>query len=234
VKVIQRSLKLKNPRIKPNKNFELMKLRFSLIFLLVSCVGCTEREVDINSLNKNSDLFIYKGEKYTGKVIKGNDSFHCINGKINGEYIITDQNGKELIHEYYSNGLLQGEALKYYSNGQLECRINYLNGKYNGKYEKFNVYGKKEFEGNFKNGIENGFFRVDEKKNHFTFNYLNGQLNGKLRVFDEEGTLSLVRFYEKGSLLNSISYNYYGEFYDRNYLGFCYPLNRHFLPYQNK
>jgi hypothetical protein len=63
------------------------------------------------------------------------------NGKLDGEYIIYNTNGKQREKKYYKNGKLHGEYIKNYSNGSPEERGSYKNGKLHGRCKRWYYSG---------------------------------------------------------------------------------------------
>lgn len=198
------------------------------------CFYCNGKEVAEETLSSSGTSLEVLGNIPDGEVKEFNEKdqlitlAHYQSNKLHGELIRYREDGKELLHEHYEEGLLQGQA-RYmtftrtdvltavcaYKNSRLDgertltqqdgtvrCREFYKNGHLNGLRTCFYPDGKKEREENFVDGKLNGkrelFF--PNGQTWFCENYVKGRLDGERKCFFPSGKLFLEESYADGLL----------------------------------
>lgn len=135
----------------------------------------------ISTLNFLRNVFtkLPKNGKYDGKWMNGKPSFSLKreNGKITGNQIMYDENGKKVINYSFKDSLLNGVKTIWYKNGQVHSFSNYKNDTLNGISAEFSVMGVKTSETNYSKGVFNGLRQEwDESGNLIsTGNYVYGK-----------------------------------------------------------
>ena len=107
-----------------------------IIIMLITLIGCNEKEINFNKLQHKNGLFyeIENQKPFTGK---SKDSY--ANGHLKAEI-------------NYKNGEFEGPYKSYYENGHLNAEGNYKNGQLEGPYKGYYENGQLKAEGNYKNG----------------------------------------------------------------------------------
>ena len=149
----------------------LLLLTLFITFILQSCGGGSEGELVVNKDPFNlrptvEGKLTYKGEFYSGKIIKYYDDGTLSKVEFKGSYLNGEKDG--VWEEYYDNGQtkskysyingkpVDGIYSDYHKNGQLKSKGSYLNGEKNGVWEEYYKDGNLEYTYTFKDGkIEN-------------------------------------------------------------------------------
>lgn len=204
-------------------------LSITLAFLLISC-GNNELIKSTASLNIEGNVYKIKGRLYTGQVLDTTKqgrvltSFRCVNGKIEGEYIQYNENGKISVKKNYKKGVPDGVCKSFSYDGNLVEEKRLKNGKLDGKFFHIQEGGRYEINGFFKNGLQYGLWTYRNKYTHKlvvkgAFDGGDG-LNrgnsgiprngrvGKWEFYDENAQLEEVQIYNK----NSDEVTYFGYY----------------------
>lgn len=154
----------------------------------------------ISTLNFLRNVFtkLPKNGKYDGKWMNGNPSFSLKreNGKITGNQIMYDENGKKVINYSFKDSLLNGVKTIWYKNGQVHSISNYKNDTLNGISTEFSINGIKTSETSYLNGVFNGLRKEwDDSENEiFRGNYLNGkQIDSIIKLYPVYRSIAMAR-----------------------------------------
>ena len=192
------------------------------------------KEVAEETISSNGTSLELLGNIPDGEVKEFNEQdqvitlAHYKDNKLNGSLIRYTDQGEELVHENYINGLLQGEAVYItftkhgtltatcsyknsrlhgervlmQQNGTLRCKEIYKNGHLDGLRQCYYPDGSKEREEHYTEGKLSGkremFF--PDGKIWYRENYNAGRLDGERQCFFPSGKLYLEEFYADGLL----------------------------------
>lgn len=106
------------------RKYLFITLFISVQVLTFSCIQTIDEDEEVGYLNIVSGYLIYKGEKFTGTILKKNHETNSL-----------------LYKHKYEKGLLNGVQEDYYNSGELKEKGEYLNGTKNGVFEKYNPKG---------------------------------------------------------------------------------------------
>ncbi len=145
-----------------------------------------------NNFGKKSQVYTKLGDWYAGNyqryygngtlAIKGKYENNNVEGK--WEYFNTE--GKLSNINNFDKGYMEGKQIRYYADeGKIKYESTYSNGKENGPYIGYS----------FKN-------KIDAK-----VNYTDGIRDDKSEIFDPNGVLQMVRYYNKDGKVIGYSYN---------------------------
>jgi hypothetical protein len=193
-------------------------------FILQSCGGGSEGVLVVNNDPFNlrptvEGNLIYKGELYSGKIIKYYDDGtfskvefegSYLNGKRNGVWEWNHENGQLSKKGSYLNGEKSGVWEEHHENGQLSSKGSYLNGEKNGVWEVYYVNGQLFSKGSYLNGEEDGVWEVYHNNGQLSSkgSYLNGKKNGNWKYYNENGSLERTPLLLPDSLIEQFLNNY--------------------------
>jgi len=145
--------------------------------------------------------------KYTSFTASDTVNAQCFykNARLEGERILTQQNGTLRRKEFYKNGRLNGLCSSFYANGNLECKENYVDGKLEGNREFFFPTGGLWYQENYVKG------RLDGQRLGYFANgklfleelYTDGMLDGPRKTYTETGELLSSEEYHWGALVHN-------------------------------
>jgi antitoxin component YwqK of YwqJK toxin-antitoxin module len=190
-------------------------LNIFILSILHTCLYSCEKTIDISkepgTITLKDKLCFYKGEIFTGKVIKTDLNGNTLlksefkDGKLNGTFETYGQNLK--LTEKYTliDGVIEGLYLKYFEpSGDIEYRLNLKNGKLDGPFKSYNEikdyhidssFTKKtvsSLSGIYKNGellILNVLFPNGKLKYKYFYKIRNGQRVESVELYNESGKL---------------------------------------------
>ncbi len=97
-------------------------------------------------------------------------------GKLNGPYTKWYEDGQKWVEWNYKNNNLHGLLTDWHPNGNKWREVNFVNGKKDGLATKWHKNGEKQAEGN----------------------WVNGKLHGKKTIYNCDGSIFIVEYYNKG------------------------------------
>lgn len=115
-----------------------------------------------------------------------------VEGKLNGERIIYNAEGKKEISEIYENDILNGPLKEFYENGKMKMLGNYKNNVLSGTVNVFYPSGKLKEEVQFEDNMEDGPFKEFHENGNLKWEgtYRKGDNEfGLLKEYDENGEL---------------------------------------------
>ncbi len=208
-------------------------LIFALLLLFVSCTNTEKKlesveleKLDTTLLEKKEGLYFYKGNLYTGKIVKYYNNTNKLElegflkeGMLHGDfttyYASGEVNEKLNIVENKKNG----ELIKYYKNNNVFLKENYIEGVLSGKYYINYSNGSIATILNIDNNTREGFsiyfypynfikavaiFDKDRLSGPYFEYYQNGNLFKKLYFFRGKLEGSYREYYINGEKKNSM------------------------------
>lgn len=130
---------------------------------------------------------------YDNKQLK--KELNYINGKIEGNVIEYNKDGKIIEKKHYSNGVLNGEATSTNPQGYIKQSY-YKNGVLNGQYQELFANGNVSVKGAYENDKKNGIWIYYEENGNIKEEI--GYQNGKYQGY--------IKRYIKGTLFESTQY----------------------------
>jgi len=121
---------------------KLLLVAFALLFSVSAISNSQEiRKKDLRIVEK---LYYLKDSDvpFTGKVSEGRDRLYYLNGKLNGKYIIYENNGMKSTETVYKDGKENGDYFLYNTNGTYRTKGAYIMGKPVGLWEYYDKDGK--------------------------------------------------------------------------------------------
>jgi antitoxin component YwqK of YwqJK toxin-antitoxin module len=188
------------------KKYTLFTLLILSQFIIFSCSKTLDEDKEGGNLTVVKGYLVYKGENFTGTVLK--------------KYPGTSQLGYKF---EFKDGLRDGKQLEYYNNGQVKEESETVNGRYNGVVLKYWENGRIKSKENYdlgekgdgvheaynENGVLISFEKYlnKERIEYTTYNW-DGKITGRSY---KKGDSSIIEYYEKGKLIsrqnNGISVN---------------------------
>lgn len=182
--------------------------------------GIIDGELRLYSYNQEIERYnlkkgIYHGKQYSypsnetftynNGIITSYISYHdnkqlkkelnYINGKIDGNVIEYNKDGKVIEKKHYSNGVLNGEAINISPQGYIK-QSTYKNGVLDGQYQELFVNGNIAVKGAYENDKKTGTWLYYEENGNIKEEI--GYLNGKYHDSNKR--------YVKGTLFESVQY----------------------------
>ena len=180
----------------------LVFILFSISFIGIQVNGQNLKDKDGKRTGK---WILYKSKSESSKDLKVEEGVF-IHGIKEGQWIKYFEDGKApKLKGSYSNNRPDGEFIRYYKNGQIKEKGSFSKSKFKGEYLRYHANGNIEYIGNYNNlGEETGIIQYFHKNGNLALEYTvkNAELNGKLTRYFEDGTLQeSMSFSENGEII---------------------------------
>jgi antitoxin component YwqK of YwqJK toxin-antitoxin module len=180
----------------------LVFILFSISFIGIQVNGQNLKDKDGKRTGK---WILYKSKSESSKDLKVEEGVF-IHGRKEGQWIKYFEDGKApKLKGSYSNNRPDGEFIRYYKNGQIKEKGSFSKSKFKGEYLRYHANGNIEYIGNYNNlGEETGIIQYFHKNGNLALEYTvkNAELNGKLTRYFEDGTLQeSMSFSENGEII---------------------------------
>lgn len=137
-------------------------------------------------LDKENDLFYFKGEPYTGEA-----------------FFLNKNDGRPMVLRSYVDGKQEGLWRTWHSNGRLHKEGELKNGKEHGRYLEYYDSGILRYEYFYDLGKKTGLWRSWYKDGdiYTERNFKEDVLDGRLVQYSEDGEVLVTEEYRKGYII---------------------------------
>ena len=148
---------------------------------------------------------LYKMDKGKNVLVEG----EFANGKLNGEWLLNDKEGKKKAVFNFNQGQLEGDYTMFYPSGRIGESGAFLKGLRHGSCFKFYRDKKKLAKLNYSNGLFDGpqLFYYDNGKLYLSFVTSEGKKNGLCTIFYADGKEKMRGQFENDYIFEKWEYN---------------------------